>query len=126
MTFCLSLCLASFERLGRAVVVVVVVVVTTASVVGFVYTSFCEKSQPIPRLKQSLSNSVDESRLCGADALLLVVAVVVVVVVVVDVVVVDVVVVDVVVVVVVVVVDVVVVVVVLVRTLARNTFCDIV
>jgi len=106
ITFCLSLCLASLERDGRAVVVVVVVVVATASVVGFVYTSFCEKSQPIPRLKQSLSNSVDESRLCGADALLLDAAVVVVVDVVVVVVVV--VVVDVVVVVVVVVVDVVV------------------
>jgi hypothetical protein len=55
ITFCLSLLLASLERDGRAVVVVVVV--------GFVYTSFCEKSQPIPRLKHSLSNSVDESRL---------------------------------------------------------------
>jgi len=108
ITFCLSLCLASLERGGRAVVVVVVVVVARASVVGFVYTSFCEKSQPIPRLKQSLSNSVDESRLCGADALLLDAAVVVVVdvvVVVVMVVVVVVVVVDAVVVVVVVVVD---------------------
>merc|ERR1719220_2109535 len=70
ITFCFSLCLASLERDGRAVVVVVVVVVATASVVGFVYTSFCEKSQPIPRLKQSLSSSVDESRLCGAVALL--------------------------------------------------------
>ena len=38
ITFCLSLCLASLERGGRAVVVVVVVVVATASVVGFVYT----------------------------------------------------------------------------------------
>jgi len=36
ITFCLSLCLASLERDGRAVVVVVVVVVTAASVVGFV------------------------------------------------------------------------------------------
>jgi len=37
ITFCLSLCLASLEREGRAVVdVVVVVVVTKVSVVGFV------------------------------------------------------------------------------------------
>jgi len=79
ITFCLSLCLASLEREGRAVVVVVVVVVTTVSVVGFVYTSFCEKSQPIPWVKQSLSNSVEESRLRGAAALLLDAAVVVVV-----------------------------------------------
>jgi len=90
ITFCLSLFLASFESVGRAVVVVVVVVVVaTDSVVGLVYTSFCEKSQPIPRLKQSLSNSVDESRLCGGEALLLDAAVVVVVVDVVGVVVVD-------------------------------------
>jgi len=40
ITFCLSLCLASLERVGRAVVVVVVVVVATDSVVGLVYTSF--------------------------------------------------------------------------------------
>jgi len=79
ITFCLSLCLASLERDGRTVVVVVVVV-AKVSVVGFVYTSFCEKSQPIPWVKQSLSNSVDESRLCGAAALLLDAAVVVVVV----------------------------------------------
>merc|ERR1712032_1583784 len=81
ITFCLSLCLASLEREGRAVVnvVVVVVVVTKVSVVGFVYTSFCEKSQPIPWVKQSLSNSVEESRLRGAAALLLDAAVVVVV-----------------------------------------------
>jgi len=44
ITFSLSLCLASWESPGRTVVVVVVVVVTTDSVVGFVYTSFCEKS----------------------------------------------------------------------------------
>jgi len=36
ITFCLSLCLASLEREGRAVVDVVVVVVTKVSVVGFV------------------------------------------------------------------------------------------
>jgi len=48
MTLCFSLCLASWERDGRVVVVVVVVVVVAASVVGFVYTSFCEKSQPMP------------------------------------------------------------------------------
>jgi len=41
ITFCLSLCLASLERDGRAVVVVVVVVIVdTDSVVGLVYTSF--------------------------------------------------------------------------------------
>jgi hypothetical protein len=48
MTLCFSLCLASWERDGRVVVVVVVVVVVAASVVGFVCTSFCEKSQPMP------------------------------------------------------------------------------